>query len=146
MTLYSPQTSPSTYRIHFSGVKFHVIMIHSNDQCGGGNGNPLQYSCLEESHGQGSLVGYSPWGRKESDMTELLSTQGIEPGSILASLTVDQTREVISIVLAKIMKPLCLGIYFLNINFYMSCCIDPSATGSVNYCTNSALFCRKVIR
>ena len=23
-----------------------------------------------ESHGQGRLVGYSPWGRKESDMTE----------------------------------------------------------------------------
>ena len=23
-----------------------------------------------ESHGQRSLVGYSPWGRKESDMTE----------------------------------------------------------------------------
>ena len=23
-----------------------------------------------ESHGQGSLVGYSPWGRKELDMTE----------------------------------------------------------------------------
>ena len=23
-----------------------------------------------KSHGQGSLVGYSPWGRKESDMTE----------------------------------------------------------------------------
>ena len=33
---------------------------------GGGNGNPLQYSCLENSHGQRSLVGYSPWGRKES--------------------------------------------------------------------------------
>ena len=28
---------------------------------GGGNGNPLQYSCLENPHGQGSLVGYSPW-------------------------------------------------------------------------------------
>ena len=27
-------------------------------------GNPLQYSCLENSHGQKSLVGYSPWGRK----------------------------------------------------------------------------------
>ena len=26
----------------------------------GGNGNPLQYSCLEKSHGQRSLVGYSP--------------------------------------------------------------------------------------
>ena len=25
-------------------------------------------------HGQRSLVGYSPWGRKESDMTERLST------------------------------------------------------------------------
>jgi len=27
-----------------------------------------------ESHGQRGLVGYSPWGRKELDMTELLST------------------------------------------------------------------------
>ena len=37
-----------------------------------GNGNPLQYSCLEKSHGQQSLVGYSPWGRKELDTTERL--------------------------------------------------------------------------
>ena len=29
---------------------------------GGGHGNPLQYSCLENTHGQRSLVGYSPWG------------------------------------------------------------------------------------
>ena len=34
------------------------------------NGNPLQYSCLENPHGPRSLVGYSPWGRKESDTTE----------------------------------------------------------------------------
>ena len=40
---------------------------------GGGNGNPLQYSCLENSHGQRSLVGYNPWGCKELDMTEQLS-------------------------------------------------------------------------
>ena len=33
-------------------------------------GNPLQYSCLKNSHGQRSLAGYSPWGRKESDTTE----------------------------------------------------------------------------
>ena len=32
------------------------------------NGNPLQYSCLENPHGQRGLVGYSPWGHKESDM------------------------------------------------------------------------------
>ena len=27
---------------------------------GGGHSNPLQYSCLENPHGQKSLVGYSP--------------------------------------------------------------------------------------
>ena len=41
---------------------------------GGGHGNPLQYSCLETPDGQRSLVGYSPWGCKESDRTEQLST------------------------------------------------------------------------
>ena len=40
----------------------------------GGHGNPLQYSCLENPHGERNLVGYGPWGRKESDMTERLST------------------------------------------------------------------------
>ena len=37
---------------------------------GGGHGNPLQYSCLKDPHGERSLVGYSPWGRKELDRTE----------------------------------------------------------------------------
>ena len=37
---------------------------------GEGNGYPLQYSCLENLPGQRSLEGYSPWGRKEVDMTE----------------------------------------------------------------------------
>ena len=32
------------------------------------NGNPLQYP--GESHGQRSLMGYSPWGHKELDTTE----------------------------------------------------------------------------
>ena len=27
---------------------------------GGGHGNPLQYPCLENPHGQRSLMGYSP--------------------------------------------------------------------------------------
>ena len=40
----------------------------------GGRGNLLQYSCLENPHGQRSLAGYSPCGHKESDMTERLST------------------------------------------------------------------------
>ena len=38
-----------------------------------GDGNPLQYSCLKKSHGQRSRVGYSPWGCKESDTTDLRS-------------------------------------------------------------------------
>ena len=32
---------------------------------GGGHGYPLQYSCLENPHGQRSLVGYSPWGQTQ---------------------------------------------------------------------------------
>jgi len=41
---------------------------------GGGHGNPLHYSCLENPHGQRCLAGYSPWCRKESDTTEQLRT------------------------------------------------------------------------
>ena len=41
---------------------------------GGGNGNPLQYSGLENPHQQKNLAGYSPWGHKELDTTEQLST------------------------------------------------------------------------
>ena len=41
---------------------------------GGGHCKPLQYSGLENPHGQKSLAGYSPWGCMQSDMTEQLST------------------------------------------------------------------------
>ena len=41
---------------------------------GGGHGNLLQYSCIENPLGQRSLAGYSPRGCKELDMTERLST------------------------------------------------------------------------
>ena len=37
---------------------------------GGGHGNPNPVSLPGESHGQRSLVGYSPWGHKEIDTTE----------------------------------------------------------------------------
>ena len=37
---------------------------------GGGHGNPLWYSCLENPNGQRSLASYSSWGHKESDTTE----------------------------------------------------------------------------
>ena len=42
---------------------------------GGGHGNPLPYSYLENPHGQRSLRkrggGYTPWGHKESDTAEM---------------------------------------------------------------------------
>ena len=38
---------------------------------GEGNGNPLQYSCLENPMDRGAL--WAPWGRKESDTTERLT-------------------------------------------------------------------------
>ena len=43
----------------------------------GGHGNLLQYDCLENPHGQRSLVGCSPRGHKESNMIEQLSTQHV---------------------------------------------------------------------
>ena len=72
------------------------LHFHFSLSCiGGGNGNPLQCSCLENPRGGAwwvaisgvaqsrtrlkwlsssrSLVGYSPCGRKESDMTEWLT-------------------------------------------------------------------------
>ena len=40
---------------------------------GEGNGNPLQYSYLENPMDGGTWLGYSPWGHKESDMTKRLN-------------------------------------------------------------------------
>ena len=42
---------------------------------GGGDGHPLQYSCLENPREQRSLAGYSRWGSKESDTAAHLSTR-----------------------------------------------------------------------
>ena len=43
----------------------------SGKALGEGNGNPLQYSCVEgKFDGWRSLVGYSPWVQKELENTE----------------------------------------------------------------------------
>ena len=54
-------------------VRDLVSIPESGRSPGEGNGNPLQYSCLENLHGQRSLLGYRPWGYKEPDTTERLS-------------------------------------------------------------------------
>ena len=55
---------------------------------GEGNGNPLQFSHLEKSHGQRNLVGCSPWGHDwETSLSLFLSCIGggnATPSSILA--------------------------------------------------------------
>ena len=40
------------------------LISRSGRSPGEGNGNPFQYSCLENPHGQRRLVDYSPWGHK----------------------------------------------------------------------------------
>ena len=46
---------------------------------GEGNGNPLQYSCLENPHGQMSLAGYSPRGCKSQTTLCKLYSTGLFP-------------------------------------------------------------------
>ena len=53
---------------------------------GGGHGNPLQYPCLANRHGQRSLAGCSPWSRRESDTTERLSTVRCKLQRVVAKL------------------------------------------------------------
>ena len=54
---------------------------------GEGNGNPLRFSCLENPTGQWSLASYSPWGRQESNTTERLSTQHVQPPNWVSPCT-----------------------------------------------------------
>ena len=61
--------------IHFLSFSIKILRSTSFSIPGGGHANPLQYCCLENPHGQRSLGSYSPWGRKELDTTEWLSTQ-----------------------------------------------------------------------
>ena len=52
-------------------VRDSGLISGSGKSPGGAHGNPHQYFCLGESHGQRSLVDYRPWGCKESVMTEV---------------------------------------------------------------------------
>ena len=52
---------------------------------GGGHGNPLPF-LPGEFHRQRSLAGYSPWGRKESDMTEQLAHLSMGIGNLKRNL------------------------------------------------------------
>ena len=44
---------------------------------GGGNGNPLQHSCLGNPMDRGACQATSPWGCKQLDMAEHMSSHSI---------------------------------------------------------------------
>jgi len=60
--------SPSAVIFEPPKIKSATVSTVSPSIChetlGGGHGNPLQYSCLENPHGQRNLADYSPWGHK----------------------------------------------------------------------------------
>ena len=92
----------NSFYVHFSVIFTQVLTLHSlvsqtvrkKSACNVGHlgsipglgrshgrrhSNPLQYSCLENPHGQRSLAGHSlacdPWGHKESGTTEWLTRE-----------------------------------------------------------------------
>ena len=74
------------YQLSYQGIPYIMYMLCIFYVPGGfvnkscpilyilGNGNPPQYSCLENPHGQRSLAGCSLWGHTQSDVTERLCT------------------------------------------------------------------------
>ena len=67
--IFSPDDSDGKESTFYAGDLDSIPVFRRSP--GRGHGNPLQYSCLENPHGQ---RGYSPSSHKESDMTERLST------------------------------------------------------------------------
>ena len=59
--------------INAGDVGDKVSIPGSGRSPGGGNDNPLQYSCLQNPIDRGTWQGYSPRGRKEPDTTEQLT-------------------------------------------------------------------------
>ena len=56
----------------------NALSLAKIQELGIGHGNALQYSRLENPHGQRSPTGYSPWGHQELFMTEWLSESEVK--------------------------------------------------------------------
>ena len=77
--------------------------------------HPLQYSCLENPHGQRSLAGYSLRGHTDSDMIQQLSTQA--PAYITSCLQWPQTLHVSSRI-HNLLKDLALLHGFISVHSF----------------------------
>ena len=51
-------------------IQLYIYNFMYTTYIGEGNGNPLQYSCLENPVVRGAWQANIPWGLKESDTTE----------------------------------------------------------------------------
>ena len=94
----------------------------------GGNGSPLQSSCLENPHRQRSLAGYSPWGSKKSDMTERLSTVA---SPVVRSPGFDWIHPLVKKLRSHIVS--FLSWIFLMVNYFVSS-IHNKASSRVVFC------------
>ena len=74
------------------GIRYAGSIPGLGRPLGEGHGNPLQYACLENPHGQRRIAGYSPWGCKELDMAVQLITQ-YRDESVVALLNHRNTTE-----------------------------------------------------
>ena len=59
-------TSSKNPPVNEGDVRDVGLISGSGRSARGGNGNPLPYSCLQNPHGQGSLVGYIVHGVAKS--------------------------------------------------------------------------------
>ena len=62
--LYFGSAASLTLRDEYNTLWAYIFHKLFYRDPGGGHGNPLQYSCLENPHGQRNLVDYSPLGHK----------------------------------------------------------------------------------
>ena len=78
------------------------------------NGNPLQYSCLENSMDRG----YSPWGHKETDMTEQLHSLSAFSVLVCLMIFISYTVILVEFVIFYIVASLIIVIspYIISVN------------------------------
>ena len=74
MSLISPALAVRFFRTRATWKAF-ICIRHMSKSTRERNGSPLQYSCLGNPMDGGELTGYSPWGSKESDMTERINSK-----------------------------------------------------------------------
>ena len=129
---------------------------------GGGHSNPLQYSCLENPHGQGILEGYSPWSHKESDTTEAaahvdffmihLSHLYMTTGKIIALTTQAFVSKILSLLLNTLSRfvtaflPRSKHLLILWLQSLSPVVLEPKKVKSVTISTFSPSICHEVIR